>query len=135
MEGHPPLRITIVSGFFLPVPAISGGATEKTWHGLARVFASAGHSVTFISRRWPGLADEETVDGVHHIRLPGFDHKNLLPVNLAHDFLWGIRVARALPPGDVVICNTVTLPAWLPRLRPSAGKVVVMMGRGPKIGR
>ncbi len=121
-----------MTGFFLPVPAVSGGATEKTWHGLATIFASAGHSVTFISRRWPSLAPAESVAGVRHIRLPGFDHTRFLPLNLLLDFIWGVRVARALPPGDVVICNTVTLPAWLHRLKPGAGKVAVMIGRVPK---
>jgi glycosyltransferase involved in cell wall biosynthesis len=126
------LRITIVTGFFLPVPAVSGGATEKIWHGLARIFAAGGHSVTLVSRSWPGMARAETVEGVRHIRLPGFDHTRFLPVNLVLDFVWGLRVARALPPGDVVICNTVTLPVWLKRFRPSAGTVAVMMGRTPK---
>jgi glycosyltransferase involved in cell wall biosynthesis len=69
---------------------------------------------------------------VRHLRLPGFDHSRHLPLNLAHDLIWGMRVARALPPGDVVICNTVTLPAWLPRVKPAAGKVAVMIGRAPK---
>ena len=126
------MRITIVTGFFLPVPAVSGGATEKTWYGLAQIFASAGHSVTFVSRSWPGLAPAETVAGVRHIRLPGFNHTRSLPLNLAFDFIWGIRVARALPPGDVVICNTVTLPSWLHRAKPGAGKTAVMIGRAPK---
>jgi glycosyltransferase involved in cell wall biosynthesis len=126
------LKITIVTGFFLPVPAVSGGATEKAWHGLARLFASAGHSVTFVSRSWPGLAPAETVAGVRHVRLPGFDHTRHLALNLVLDLIWGVRVARALPPGDVVICNTVTLPAWLRRAKPAAGKVSVMIGRAPK---
>ena len=121
-----------MTGFFLPVPALSGGATEKIWYGLARIFASAGHSVTFISRSWPGLARAETVDGVHHIRLPGFDHTRRLPFNLVLDLIWGIRVARALPPGDAVICNTITLPVWLHRLKPLTGIVSVMIGRAPK---
>jgi len=121
-----------VTGFFLPVPPVRGGSTEKTWHGLAALFAAAGHSVTFVSRSWPGQAPEETAAGVRHIRLPGFDHARRLPHNLLLDFIWGVRVARALPPGDVVVCNTVTLPVWLRLVRPSAGKVAVMMGRSPK---
>jgi glycosyltransferase involved in cell wall biosynthesis len=121
-----------VTGFFLPVPAVSGGATEKTWYGLARNFASAGHSVTFISRSRPGLAPAETVDGVRHVRLNGFDHTGWLPANLFLDFIWGIRVARALPPGDVVICNTITLPVWLHLAKPKSGVVAVMIGRTPK---
>jgi glycosyltransferase involved in cell wall biosynthesis len=126
------LRIAIVTGFFLPVPAVSGGATEKTWYGLARYFAAAGHSVTFVSRMRPGLAPSETVEGVHHVRLPGFDHTRYLPVNLLLDFIWGVRVARALPPGDVVVCNTITLPVWLHSARPGSGVVAVMIGRTPR---
>jgi glycosyltransferase involved in cell wall biosynthesis len=126
------VRISIVTGFFLPVPALQGGATERSWEGLARIFAAAGHTVTFISRRWPGLPDSELRDGVAHLRLPGFDHSRRLPVNLLRDLRWGMRVARSLPPADLVICNTVTLPAWLPWLRPSAGRVATMIGRVPK---
>ncbi len=126
------MKITIVTGFFLPVPAVRGGSTEKTWHGLATLFAAAGHSVTFISRSWPGQAPAETSAGVRHIRLPGFDHARRLPRNLLLDFIWGVRVARALPAGDIVICNTVTLPVWLRLVRPAAGRVAVMMGRSPK---
>jgi glycosyltransferase involved in cell wall biosynthesis len=127
-----PLRIAIVTGFFLPVPAVRGGASEKAWHGLARIFARNGHDVTFISRTGPGLAPDETVDGVRHLRVCGFEHTRRLPVNIVLDFIWGLRVARVLPQGDVVICNCVTLPAWLHRAKPSAGKVAVMMGRAPK---
>lgn len=126
------MRITIVTGFFLPVPAVSGGATEKTWFGLSKLFAAAGHSVTLVSRSWPGQKDSETVDGVAHVRIPGFDHTTRLPLNLLLDFLWGLRVARVLPEGDVVICNTIALPVWLRRVRPSSGVVSVMVGRTPK---
>jgi len=121
-----------VTGFFLPVPAVSGGASEKSWHGLAELFASAGHSVTVVSRSWPGLAAAETVAGVRHIRLPGFDHTRRLSLNLLLDLIWGARVARALPPAEVIICNTVILPVWLHLVKPGAGKVAVMMGRVPK---
>ncbi len=126
------MRVTIVTGFFLPVPALKGGATERSWYGLAKAFAAAGHEVTFVSRSWPGLNPTESESGVRHIRLRGFAHSGRLLVNLAHDFVWGLRVARALPVSDVVVCNTVTLPVWIGRLRPSVGKVAVMIGRLPK---
>ena len=48
------MKITIVTGFLLPIPPVRGGAMEKTWFRLAREFVAAGHEVTFISRRWPG---------------------------------------------------------------------------------
>jgi glycosyltransferase involved in cell wall biosynthesis len=126
------VKITIVTGFFLPVPPVLGGATEKIWHRLAREFAAAGHTVTFVSRTWPGFTEREFVDGVTHQRLRGADHTRFLPINLWHDFWWGVRVARALPPADVVICNSPTLPAWLGRFKPTAGRVVAVVARMPK---
>jgi glycosyltransferase involved in cell wall biosynthesis len=126
------LRITIIAGFFLPVPAVSGGATERSWYGLAKMFAAAGHSVTFVSRTWPHLPAAATEEGVSHVRVPGFDHTRNLAANLALDFIWGMRVARVLPEADVVVCNTITLPVWLHAIRSSAGEVAVMIGRNPK---
>jgi len=114
------------------VPAVSGGATERSWYGLARIFAASGHSVTFVSRSWSGPEPAEDVPGLKHLRLPGFDHTRSLPINLILDFIWGVRVTLALPPGDIVICNTVALPVWLRRMKPSAGRVAVMIGRSPK---
>ena len=32
------MKITIVMGFFLPMPPAAGGATEKSWHSLAEEF-------------------------------------------------------------------------------------------------
>lgn len=126
------MKITIVMGFFLPVPALAGGATEKIWHRLGELMADEGHEVTLISRRWPGLPDRETIGRLTHLRLPGMNHTRRLPANLVLDFLWGLRVARALPPADVVVCNTVSLPVYLRRTKPSAGRVAVVLGRMPK---
>jgi hypothetical protein len=76
-----------VTGFFLPVPATHGGATERSWFGLASLFAAAGHSVSFVSRQAPGLAPNETINGVRNIRLPGFNHSRRLALNLALDLV------------------------------------------------
>lgn len=126
------MRITIVMGFFLPVPPVAGGATEKSWHGLAREFAARGHEVTVVSRRWPGWPKRETVAGVTHLRLPGFAHTASLPQNLLRDFIWSWRVWFALPPADLTVVNCVALPVWLGWLRRRAGRLVVMTGRAPK---
>jgi glycosyltransferase involved in cell wall biosynthesis len=126
------MRITIVSGFFLPVPPISGGSTEKSWYHLAREFAARGHEVTMISRRWHGFPHRETNEGIRHVRLPGWDHNRRLWCNLLLDFLWSWRVFFALPAADIVVVNTVALPVWLGRLKPAAGRVVIMTGRMPK---
>ena len=126
------MRINIVTGFFLPVPPVMGGATEKIWYRLAEAFARAGHQVTFISRAWPGFAADETVNGVHHHRLRGADHTRWLPLNLWRDWRWGRRVGPALPAADVTLCNTVMLPLWLHRRYPHVGHVVPVMARMPK---
>lgn len=126
------MKITIVMGFFLPVPALAGGATEKIWHRLGELMAEAGHDVTIISRRWPQLPDRESRGRLTHLRLRGMNHTRFLPFNLALDFIWGLRVARALPPADVVVCNTVSLPVYLRRCKPKAGRVAVVLGRMPK---
>lgn len=126
------MRITVVNGFFLPVPPLSGGATEKSWHQLAQEFAAKGHQVISISRRWPGLPNEELHGGVRHLRLSGYDHKRKLWQNLLLDFVWSWRVFFNLPKADIVIVNTIALPIWLGWLKPGAGKVIIMTGRMPK---
>lgn len=126
------MRITIVNGFFLPVPPVSGGSTEKSWYYLAQEFAARGHEVTSFSRQWRGFPNREEQNGVRHIRLKGHDHNRELWANLVDDFFWSWRVYRNLPPADIIIVNTLTLPVWLGRFRPKAGKVIVMTGRMPK---
>lgn len=126
------MRITIVSGFFLPLPPVSGGATEKSWHRLGQEFAARGHEVTMISRRWRDFPHDETKDGIRHLRLPGWDHQGSLLFNLLLDFWWSWRVFFALPAADIVVVNAVALPVWLGWLKPRAGRVVIMTGRMPK---
>ncbi len=126
------MRITIVQGFFLPVPAVRGGSTEKSWFRLAREFAACGHEVTIISRRWLDWPVDETRDGIRHIRIPGFEHTRQLWRNLLLDFIWSLRVHRRLPPADITVVHTLSLPVWLGRTCSRAGRVVVMTGRMPK---
>lgn len=126
------MKITIVMGFFLPVPPLAGGATEKIWHRLGQLLATKGHEVTIVSRRWPGLPDHATDGRLTYLRLPGMRHSRFLPLNLLLDLFWGLRVIRALPSADIVVCNTVSLPVFLRRLKPRAGRVAVVLGRMPK---
>jgi glycosyltransferase involved in cell wall biosynthesis len=126
------MRINITMGFFLPVPPVAGGAMEKAWFRLAREFAAAGHTVTLLSRCWPGFPSRETIGGVELIRAPGFNHTRRLALNLLLDGLWGLRLLRHLPAADITACNNVSLPIHLPWLRLGAGRVVVVLGRMPK---
>lgn len=126
------MKITIVMGFFLPIPAEAGGSTEKSWEHLALEFSRRGHEVTIISRHWRDWPRKEVRDGVRHLRLDGYDHTGNLSRNLWLDFKWSLRVFAALPPADVTIVNCVALPVWLGWIRRGSGRLVVMPGRMPK---
>lgn len=126
------MKITIVGGFFLPLPAAAGGATEKTWDRLSRIFARLGHDVTVVSRSWPTLSPSMEDPAVTYLHLPGATHSASLLLNLLKDLWWSWRVQRSLPAADIVIVNAVSLPVWLRRFKPQAGKLVIMTGRVPK---
>ena len=126
------MKISIVHGFFLPIPPVAGGAMEKIWWRLAGEFASRGHDVLSVSRQWPGFPDRDVLSGVALRRLRGTNHSRHLPLNLVFDLVWSLRVLRQLPPADIVVSNNVSLPALLPRLRPDAGRVVANLNRFPK---
>lgn len=126
------MKITIVCGFFLPVPPVAGGAVEKMWWRLARLYAARGHTVTMISRRWPGWADQETKDGVQMVRLGGYSHRKKLLWNLLLDALWGLKVFFALPAADILVTNTIALPVFVRRFKARAGLLVVNVNRFPK---
>ena len=124
------MHITIVQGAFLPVPPLLGGGVEKMWYGLAPEFARAGHEVTYLSRRYPGLPDEEVRDGVRHVRVRGFDAPKNKLLYRACDALYALRARRALPAADIVITNTIWLPLLLRGSR--AGRLCVHVARFPK---
>ncbi len=124
------MKITIVLGAFLPVPAVMGGAVEKAWLMLAEEFASRGHDVRIISRAVPQFQREETLRGVRHLRVPGFNAPRSLVWLKCLDLIYSIRAKANLPEADVLITNTF----WLPVLvRASArGRIYVHVARFPK---
>ena len=95
------MKIAIVGGFFLPIPAVAGGATEKTWDILSRVFADADHRVTIYSRRWTHSIESSQDPRICYRQITGFKHSSSLIVNLWRDFIWSRRVYRLLPVGSV----------------------------------
>jgi glycosyltransferase involved in cell wall biosynthesis len=124
------VRITIVQGPFLPVPAILGGAVEKVWFALGREFARQGHTVTHLSRAHPKLPPLEIIGGVKHERVSGFASQASFGRRMLCDFWYGLRVIPKLPPADILVTNTF----WLPALerRRSRGHVYVHVARYPK---
>lgn len=124
------MRITIVLGAFLPVPPIMGGAVEKVWLALAQEFVRRGHEVTMISRAMKGLLPNETRDGIHHLRIKGYDTPASLLVLKLFDFFYSLRVSPVLPQADLVVTNTFWLPIFLRTT--SRGKLYVHVARFPK---
>jgi glycosyltransferase involved in cell wall biosynthesis len=124
------MRITIVLGPFLPVPPVLGGAVEKAQLHLADAYRAAGHDVTILSRQYPGFVDAEVIDGIRHLRVASFGRMPSLWKNLIRDFVYALRVARALPSSDITVTNSFFLPLTLPRRR--AGKIYVHVARYPK---
>ncbi len=107
-----------------------GGAVEKVWFALGQEFARRGHDVVQISRTHPTLPATETIEGVKHIRVPGFSQPRSIIWLKFLDLIYSWRVRRALPSADILVTNTF----WLPLIirRRDRGLVYVHVARGPK---
>jgi glycosyltransferase involved in cell wall biosynthesis len=123
------MHIAIVQGPFLPVPPQLGGAVERIMWDLGQRWAAAGCRVTHISRRYPGLADREDIQGVRHIRVRSTAQPTNALLFRLYELAYCRRVLRVLPDADVVLVNSVLMPLLLRRRR---SKVVVRLGRPPK---
>lgn len=123
------MRITIVQGPFLPVPAILGGAVEKVWFSLGQEFVRQGHQVSHFSRAHPQLPAQETIAGVRHERLSGFTSPRSFPRRMLCDFWYSLRTRGRLPEADILVTNTF----WMPVLaRRRSGIPYVHVARYPK---
>src|SRR5438477_7080084 len=124
------MKITIVLGAFFPIPPTMGGGVEKVWFTLAPEFVKRGHEVVMVSRKMPGLSGEETIDGVKHLRVNGFDTPRSLVWLKFLDLIYSLRTMSILPRADIIVTNTF----WLPiLLRDSTrGRIYVHVGRYPK---
>lgn len=124
------MRINIIQGPFLPVPAFRGGAVEKMWFALGPEFAARGHIVTQVSRKCDGLAAAETVNGVNHVRVPGYDRPAKMGASLWLDFWYARRALRAAPDADVTVTNTFWAPVLIKRRHGAAYVDVQRMPKG-----
>ena len=124
------MKITIVLGAFFPVPPLMGGAVEKVWFALGQEFVRRGHTVVQISRSHPDLPARQEIEGVRHVRVPGFSQPRSILWLKCLDLLYSLRVRQILPEADILVTNTF----WLPLLTRTArhGLVCVHVARGPK---
>jgi glycosyltransferase involved in cell wall biosynthesis len=124
------MKITIVLGAFFPVPPTMGGGVEKVWFSLAPEFVRRGHEVVLVSRKMPELPREETIDGVEHLRVDGFDTPRSLVWLKFLDLIYSIRTMLILPDADIIVTNTFWLPILLRNSK--RGRVYVQVARYPK---
>jgi len=124
------MKITILHGGCYPIPPVLGGGVEKVWHRLAIGFAGHGHQVTQISRRYPGLPDLESRDGVTHLRIPGYDAPGSFARLLVKEFLYSLNALRFLPRADILVTHSI----WAPLLARARrfGRLYVHVARFPK---
>lgn len=125
------MKIVIIQGAFLPVPAIQGGAVEKIWDTMGQMFVHEGHEVIHISKQHTSLPDEEIRQGVRHIRVKGYDAPAQMLRYKWLDLLYSKRVIKIIPADvDIIVTNTF----WLPILLRGemSKKVYVDVQRVPK---
>jgi glycosyltransferase involved in cell wall biosynthesis len=77
-------------------PATTGG--DNTLWENARYLASAGYEVTYFAARFPGAAKEETIDGIHVVRLGGI-HSMWLTTFLYYMRRWRGKVDLVVAEG------------------------------------
>lgn len=125
------MRIAIIQGAFLPVPAIQGGAVEKIWYQIGQEFAGMGHEVIHISRSHADLPNKEEQNGVRYVRIPGYDTPASLLKLKYLDLLYSLRAVQKIPRNiDIIVTNTFWSPLLLtPRRRK---KTYVDVQRVPK---
>ncbi|MBI3878481.1 MAG: glycosyltransferase family 4 protein [Verrucomicrobia bacterium] len=126
------MKISIVTGPWLPVPALQGGSVPRMWHGLAEEFAARGHDVIVLPRRFPGQPDSETTNGVRYLRLGGFAQGGSIYADLVKDFFYAAGIVGCLPAADILVVNDFWLPVLAGIFRRRAGLMVVSANRFPK---
>lgn len=124
------MKITIVQGGSLPIPPIRGGAVEKVWFQLGREFAKRGHEVTHVSRTFSDFPRQQWLDGVHHVRVRGFEFSSNRGVVVWRDLWYALRVLKVLPKADILVTNNPVLPLLIRTRR--FGALYVHIARYPK---
>ena len=103
---------------------------EKVWFGLGAEFARRGNQVKHISRLYRNLPAKETINGVEHLRIKGFEAPRSRLLLWSREFFYARRAVGILPPADILVTNSV----WLPTLvrDRNRGALYVHVARFPK---
>lgn len=125
------MKITIVQGAFFPVPPLMGGAVEKMWYGLAKEFVNQGHEVSYISKSFKGLLNNEMDEGINHIRVQGYKAPSSGLLLKFFDLLYTFRAIPKISKNtDIIVSNTFWLPILLSKKQKN--KCIIDVARMPK---
>jgi len=83
-----------------------------------------------ISRKFPGLEEEEEVDQIRHVRVGGYSSPRNIFILKLLDLFHTISVLPRLPDADILISNTFWLPVLAQTLR--RGRLLIDVQRMPK---
>ena len=126
------MKICIVTGPWLPVPPLQGGAVERRWQGVAEAFAAKEHQISILCRSYKGQPQQEIINGVKYFRYVGFPQSRSISWDLFKDLIYALLVLPVLPHADIFIINDFWLPAFATIVRPGIGKTVINLARFPK---
>ena len=125
------MKIVIIQGAFLPVPPVLGGAVEKMWYKLGKIFASHNHQVTHVCKSYDSMLQSEKQDGVTYVRIKGYNTPKSIILLKILDLFYSIRAVRKIPPDtEIVISNTFWVPILLRRQKNI--RIYVDIQRQPK---
>lgn len=124
------MKINCLIGPFFPVPPLMGGAVERIHLALCREYARRGHDVSIISRQYGDLPHSERREGMNFIRIPSFNAPKSKILYRIFDIIYSLRAMKAIPPGDIIITNSVFAPLVLNKRK--AGKIYISVARFPK---
>src|SRR5260370_5529093 len=99
------MRITIVTGPWLPVPALQGGSVPRMWHGLAEEFAARGNDVVLVPRTFPGQPRRESRNGVRYERRGGFAQGPSVYIYLAKVRIYPACLIGGLPAVGILVIH------------------------------
>ena len=126
------MKVTVVTGPWLPVPAIEGGSAHRMWEELGPELVKLGAEVTILSKAHPAQPKQEQLSGVKYIRHSGFSQGKSQILNLGKDLLYALQILPTLPNADVLVINDFWLPILLRIMGQRSGKRIVIVGRTPK---
>ena len=124
------MRITILQGAFLPVPAIRGGAIEKAWQVLGEAFVKAGMMLLIFHDCAMDYRSRSLLKEFAICVYLGRMRPNIHTLLKLREISYVRRARGILPEADILVTHAFWAPLFFPAEK--FGKIYVHVGRYPK---